>query len=153
MTVTGCYRGSNNTAHTCNSSTCFDSLVAASSRAFSVSVTTGSSPFSDTVSLLASVPSGVVVVSVATCRHQQLLGSLKKEFIALMQGLFSILGSENCQSISFQNLLSASQLLWVCDLTLSIEAVRQLLSFYKTTAPHITCHSCHYGQTKHRMTG
>ena len=40
----------------------------------------------------------------------------------------------------------------VCDLTLSTEAVRQLQSFYQTTAPHITCHSCHYVQTKHMVT-
>ena len=31
-----------------------------------------------------------------------------------------ILGSENCQSISFQNLLSASLLLRVCDLRMSL---------------------------------
>ena len=63
-----------------------------------------------------------------------------------------ILGSENCQSISFQNLLSASHLFRLCDLPLSTEAVRQLQSFCQTTAPHITCNSCHYGQTKQRVT-
>ena len=52
----------------------------------------------------------------------------------------TILGSENCQSISFQNPLSAtaSQLFRVRDLTLSTEAVRQLLSFYQTRLLHPT---------------
>ena len=64
----------------------------------------------------------------------------------------TILGSENCQSILFQNLLSASQLLRVCDFTLSTEALRQLQSFCLITAPHIACHLCLYGQMKHRIT-
>ena len=46
----------------------------------------------------------------------------------------TILGSENCQSISFQNLLSASQLVRLCDLTLSTETVRQRQSFCQITA-------------------
>ena len=45
------------------------------------------------------------------------------------------LGSENGQSISFQNLLSASHLFMLCDLTLSTETVRQLQSFCQITAP------------------
>ena len=52
----------------------------------------------------------------------------------------------------FRTCLSASLLLRLCDLTLSTEAVRQLLSFYQT-APHLSCHSWYYGQTKCRVTG
>ncbi len=60
-------------------------------------------------------------------------------------GAVTILGSENCQSISFQNLLSASQ------------AFQGLYRGCKAAAvilpdPHITCHSCYYVQTKHRVT-
>ena len=62
----------------------------------------------------------------------------------------TILGSENCQSISLRILLSASQAFQ--GLVLSTEAVKHLQSFYQTNAPHITCHSCHYVQTKHRVT-
>ena len=38
----------------------------------------------------------------------------------------TILESENCQSISLQNMLGASNLFRLCDLTVSIETVRQL---------------------------
>ena len=48
----------------------------------------------------------------------------------------TILGSENCQSILFQSLLSASHLFMLCDLTLSNETVRQVQSFCQITAPH-----------------
>ena len=65
------------------------------------------------------------------------------EMLVLYSVTVTILASENCQSISFQKLLSASQLFRLCDLTLSTETVKQLQSF---------CHSCHYGQTKHRVT-
>ena len=61
----------------------------------------------------------------------------------------TILGSENCQSILIRTCSVPVKLFKVCDLTPSTEAVKQLQSLYQTTAPHITCHSCHYVQTKH----
>ena len=61
-----------------------------------------------------------------------------------IQPAVTIKGSENGQSISFQNLLGASHLFMLCDLTLSIETVRQ--SSVIILPDYCTPLSCHYGQ-------
>ena len=59
----------------------------------------------------------------------------------------TILGSENCQSISFQNLLSASHLFMCCDITLSIETVLKAAAInLPDYCTPITYQWCHYGQ-------